>query len=207
MPFPIVRLLNPTGTYCWGNSTIVGLVWLMKELGMQPPEMMDTGEENNPFLTIFTEWFHSNGSVPINPRNGLIALFRQYSRYGEARINQIITRQQETEMFMSSIQNGLDEAVGEPFFQFLNPNIVRRKVIGGCDVCETDERPDDSSAPEKLGVLDLRMEIQKPNVESIESLIAQNLSNDYYAPCPNIKDHPIDESKFLKVTFIVCMSS
>ena len=200
MPFPIVRLTNPTSTYCWANSTIVGLVWLMKELDMQPPEMMDTGEENNQFLTIFAEWFNSNGSVPINPRNGLIALFRQYSPHDEGRINHILTRQQETEMFMSSIQNGLDKAVGEPFFQFLNPNIVRRKVIGGCDVCGTDERPDDSSAPEKLGVLDLRMEIQKPNVESIESLIPMTLSNNYDAPCPHIRNHPIDESEFLKAS-------
>ena len=166
----------------------------MKELKMDVPEMMETDQGSNQFMQIFGEWFRSDGSKPINPDSGLTALFRQYTDWDEETIKTRLGQQQEAELFFNSIQSGIDGARGEPFFNFLNPTIVKDQKISACQICGKPET-NASSNNEKLGLLEVHIEAEKTPFENLHNLIQKEIVNEYQAICPRWKDHLIDQGE------------
>merc|ERR1739838_1097582 len=96
--------------------------------------------------------------------------FMQYSKLDNAAIRDILSHQQEAELFFQTILQGYDpESAGEKFFQFMNPRIVKLRTRGNCNNCGT-ENFNTMSDPEELGVLNVPLPVRGNNGETLESL-------------------------------------
>ena len=167
----IVRYSNQNGRTCWFNSSIVNLLWMMRNLPGHyeyqfPDDQMDI-QDDQTFVDFIWQYYSTNENILDTPIPMLTSLIR------EAFDNDMSILEQTgfaTEIFTRFSNN----QTLERFFEFIRPIVQTTVKTSSCSICDILET--ESEASDVMAVIEIKG--PDPN-SSIQDMIEEYFNNNF----------------------------
>ena len=165
----VIRYSNLYGRYCWYNSSMVNLIWLMKKIGEHydfhfPDDAMEIpgGEQN--FLNFLEQYYNTDENNLADPVPMMTAFIREAC-------NSDMTILENTGFATEIFTRFSNNSTLERFFKFIRPDVQTTTKSSECSECDIEAR--ESIAVNPMPIIEIR------NLDS--NLTVQDLIEEYFS--------------------------